>query len=155
MHKLYDIFFFHFKGKLYESFRIMNILKAALFLNKNDYYMEYCVLNVGSSFDLHVHTCRIFFSKLQKIRISKCSCFKTSEQLMNISVIFTYSSYLLACHLFKVLDACNSHQQIKTPYFKKNIKLYTCSVSIMHVHVFIFNNMIFFISPSISLAFRP
>lgn len=76
--------------------------------------MEYCVLNVGSSFDLHVHTCRIFFSKLQKIRISKCSCFKTSEQLMNISVIFTYSSCLLACHLFKVLDACNSHQQIKT-----------------------------------------
>lgn len=106
--------------------------------------MEYCVLNVDSSFDLHVHTCRIFFSKLQKIRISKCSCFKTSEQLMNISVIFTYSSCLLACHLFKVLDACNSHQQIKTPYLKKNIKLYTFSVSIMHVHVFIFNNMIFF-----------
>lgn len=85
--------------------------------------MEYCVLNVDSSFDLHVHTCRIFFSKLQKIRISKCSCFKTSEQLMNISVIFTYSSCLLACHLFKVLDACNSHQQIKTPYLKKKYKI--------------------------------
>lgn len=154
MHKLYDIFFFHFKGKLYESFRIMNILKAALFFNKNDYYMEYCVLNVGSLFDLHVHTCRIFFSKLQKFVYQNVH---VSRQANNkwIYVIFTYSSCLLACHLFKVLDACNSHQQINTPYLKKNIKLYTFSVSIMHVHVFIFNNMIFFISPSIYLVFRP
>lgn len=81
--------FFHFKGKLYESFRIMNILKAALFLNKNDYYMEYCVLNVGSSFDLHVHTCRIFFLKTSKNSYIKMFMFQ-DKRTINEYICYFY-----------------------------------------------------------------
>lgn len=72
-------------------------------------------------FFLHVHTCRLFFSKLQEIRILKFSCFKTCKQLMIISVIFSYSSCLLAHQLFIALDACNSDQQINIPGLRKKI----------------------------------